>query len=138
MESGCQGSRGYEHDTATAQYRQYRPDFYFPAINTYLEHYALDRNGHPPAVFGTRYAESMQWKAQLHADKATALITTTFGDFVSGDLFSKLKAELTKRGQRFSPRPIDDVLTRLNEFQKTDYGSFHDVGLQARRAQHPT
>lgn len=116
--------RPYEHDTADLQYRQYRPDFYLPAITTYLEHYALDKNGRPPAVFGSRYAESMQWKAQLHADKATALITTTFGDFVSGDLFPKLEAELRKRGQTFEPRPIAEVLTRLNEFQKTDYGSF--------------
>lgn len=116
--------RPYEYDTADRQYRQYRPDFYFPAIKTYLEHYALDKNGRPPAVFRTRYAESMQWKAQLHADKATSLITTTFGDFVSGELLSKLEFELANRGQRFVPRPIEDVMTRLNDIQKIDYGSF--------------
>jgi DNA helicase-4 len=117
--------RPYEHDTADLQYRQYRPDFYLPAINAYLEHYALDKHGRPPVVFGEeRYMQSMFWKEQLHADKATALITTTFADFVSGELFPKLKAELQKRGQRFSPRPMEDVLARLNEFQKTNYASF--------------
>ena len=116
--------RPYEHDTANLRYRQYRPDFYLPDIKTYLEHYALDKNGRPPAAFGSRYAESMQWKAQLHAERATALITTTFADFVSGELFSKLESMLTLRGQKFAPRPIDEVLTRLNEIQNADYASF--------------
>jgi len=114
--------RPYEYDTANQEYRQYRPDFYLPDIDTYLEHYALDKNGRPPAAFGARYAESMQWKAQLHEEMATALITTTFADFVSGQLFSKLEEMLTTRGQRFAPRPVHDVLTRLNDFQKADYG----------------
>jgi len=116
--------RPYEYDTATVQHRQYQPDFYLPAIETYLEHYALDKNGNVPAAFGEKYAQAMAWKQQLHADKATQLITTTFGDFVSGELFPKLEAELKRRGQTFAPRPIDDVLRSLNELQKTDYGSF--------------
>lgn len=114
--------RPYEHDTSDLKYRQYRPDFYLPAIKTYVEHYALDKNGRPPAAFGARYAESMQWKAQLHAEKGTTLITTTFADFVSGELFSKLEAELKKRGQKFAPRPIAEVLTQLNKLHKTDDG----------------
>lgn len=116
--------RPYEYDTATVQHRQYQPDFYLPAIKTYLEHYALDKNGNVPAAFGDKYAEAMAWKQQLHDSKATELITTTFGDFVSGELFAKLKAELERRGQTFAPRPVDDVLNSLNELQKTDYGSF--------------
>jgi DNA helicase-4 len=120
----------YEYDTATEAFSQYRPDFYLPDIKTYLEHYALDANGRPPVAFGERYAESMQWKAQLHAEKATALITTTFAEFVSGALFPKLEKELRTRGQRFSPRPIGPVLERLNERQKTDYGAFLRTALK--------
>jgi DNA helicase-4 len=122
--------RPYEHDTADQHHRQYRPDFYFPAIRTYLEHYALDKDGHPPVAFGAKYLESMQWKAQLHAEKATALITTTFSDFVSGKLFAKLEKELKARGQRFSPRPIDVVLKRLNKLQKANFSSFLRTALK--------
>ena len=71
------------------QYRQYRPDFYLLIIKTYLEHYALDKNGNPPAIFGERYSESLRWKEQLHAENGTSLMTTTFADFVSGELFPK-------------------------------------------------
>lgn len=41
----------YEHDTANENHRQYKPDFYLPEINLYLEHYAVDQNGKPPAHF---------------------------------------------------------------------------------------
>ena len=116
--------RPYEYETADLDHRQYRPDFYLPAIRTYLEHYALDKNGRPPAAFGTKYVESMKWKAELHAAKATTLITTIFADFVSGELFPKLEVELKARGQKFSPRPIDAVLKRLNKFQKANFSSF--------------
>ena len=116
--------RPYEYETADREYRQYRPDFYLPVIKTYLEHYALDKNGNTPALFGERYSESLRWKEQLHAENGTSLMTTTFADFVSGELFPKLKTELQKRGQRFSPRPLADVLARLNGLQRTDYGPF--------------
>jgi DNA helicase-4 len=142
--------RPYEYETADQHYRQYHPDFYFPVIGAYLEHYAVDKNGRPPAAFGAKYAESMAWKASLHVEKATDLITTTFAEFVSGELFAKLEDELSRRGQQFSPRPIEDVLTRLNEFQKTDYGAFlrtcfkhaksnelDEVTLQARVESNP-
>ena len=116
--------RPYEYETADRDHRQYRPDFYFPAIKTYLEHYALDKNGRPPAAFGPKYGESMKWKAELHASKATTLITTTFSEFVSGELFPKLERELKARGQKFLPRPIGVVLKDLNKLQRANFSAF--------------
>jgi DNA helicase IV len=116
--------RPYEYDTADLEHRQYRPDFYFPAIKTYLEHYALDQNGRPPAAFGPKYLESTQWKAALHTAKATPVVTTTFNDFVSGELFPNLEGELKARGQTFSPRSIGVVLERLNKFERTTFSAF--------------
>jgi DNA helicase-4 len=116
--------RPYEYATADREHRQYRPDFFFPAIGTYLEHYALDSNGHPPAAFGQKYLESMKWKAKLHADKATALITTTFSDFIAGELFPKLEKELRSRGQVFAPRPVAAVLKDLSKSLKANIGAF--------------
>ena len=117
--------RPYEYETADNNRRQYRPDFYLPAIRTYLEHYALDKNGNPPASFGARYRESMAWKAQLHAEKTTALMTTTFDDFVTGRLFPRLERELRSRGQPLAPRPIEQVIERLNAYQrKAEFSAF--------------
>ena len=38
----------YKMRTATQQYGQYRPDFYLPDYDIYIEHFALDQNGQPP------------------------------------------------------------------------------------------
>ncbi|WP_067736131.1 UvrD-helicase domain-containing protein [Novosphingobium naphthalenivorans] len=47
--------RPYEHDTATEHHRQYRPDFFYPEIDLYHEHFALDEKGQAPAHFGGDY-----------------------------------------------------------------------------------
>lgn len=48
----------YRHDTADAQHRQYRPDFFLPDADAYLEHWALDAKGEPPPAFAG-YKEGM-------------------------------------------------------------------------------
>jgi DNA helicase-4 len=110
-----QYERPYQYETADKKYRQYKPDFYFPAINCYLEHYALDAKGNPPKAFGEKYRASMLWKRHLHAEKGTDVFETTFTEFVSGELFDKLEMELTNRGIKLKPRSREEVLERLNQ-----------------------
>lgn len=108
-----QYERAYEYNTADQEYRQYFPDFYFPEIDTYLEHYALDQYGNPPAAFGEKYRQSMEWKRALHAEKGTDVIETTFSDFQAGTLFTKLEAELKRRGAQTKPRSLNDIHTHI-------------------------
>lgn len=61
-----QYERAYEFDTVTDTHRQYRPDFYYPDVDAYHEHLALDANGRAPKHF-TRYMEDLAWKRDLHA-----------------------------------------------------------------------
>jgi DNA helicase-4 len=88
----------YEHDTADKSYAQYKPDFYYPALGLYHEHFALDANGKAPARFGKRYEEGVAWKRALHAEKGTAFFETTSAQCSDNSLFGKLEAELTHRG----------------------------------------
>jgi DNA helicase-4 len=94
----------YKHDTADAAHRQYRPDFYLPDVDAYLEHWALDENGDPPSEF-TGYKESMAWKKNLHAENGTTLLETTMAELWSGKAFGYLTEELTKRGITLDPNP---------------------------------
>ena len=87
----------YAHDVFDATHSQYRPDFYYPDIDTWHEHWAIDRDGKPPAAF-VGYAEGIAWKRKIHAHYSTPLIETTWADVVFGDGLSKLGAELTSRG----------------------------------------
>lgn len=94
----------YKHDTADAKHRQYRPDFFLPSVGAYLEHWALDDEGNPPADF-EGYKESMLWKRALHAQRGTVLLETTSAQLRTGEAFTYLKTELGRLGAVLDPNP---------------------------------
>lgn len=98
----------YKVDTADARHRQYHPDFYLPGPDVYLEHWAVDANGEPPADFAG-YKEGMAWKRGLHAAHGTTLLETTMADLWSGKAFTYLERELRKLGVELDPNPDREV-----------------------------
>lgn len=92
-----QYERSYIRDTADAAHSQYHPDFYYPDIDLYHEHWAVDAHGVPPANF-TDYAQAMEWKKALHAQEGTALFETTSAGIRDGSDFDRLAQELTRHG----------------------------------------
>ncbi|WP_051355335.1 UvrD-helicase domain-containing protein [Mesorhizobium erdmanii] len=97
--------RVYEHKTATETHRQYQPDFYYPDIQLYHEHFALGADGRAPDHFDGDYVEGAKWKRSMHAEMDTALFETTSHEISTGAALSNLEAELRKREQtiRFDP-----------------------------------
>jgi len=87
----------YKYNTANATYSQYMPDFYYPEIDLYHEHFALDAQGNPPASF-KGYRSTAQWKRNLHQVRGTSLIETTSHQLRTGEAFDHLRRELTARG----------------------------------------
>ena len=116
--------RSYEYETADRLHRQYHPDFYFPDIDCYHEHFALDENGKAPAIFAGDYEEGVRWKRILHAEKKTSLIETTSAMYRASKVFEHLDTELKSRGQKFSPRSPDEILARLAEQKLPSYTGF--------------
>jgi len=96
--------RPYEHPTATADRAQYKPDFYLPDIPAYLEHWALDRSGRPPASF-IGYTEDMAWKKDLHRRHGTILLETTMAGVWDGKAFEDLGMALARHGLALCPEP---------------------------------
>jgi DNA helicase-4 len=94
----------YERDTVDAEHRQYRPDFFYPDIGLYHEHFALDAKGNAPAHFGD-YVAGVEWKRELHEANGTALIETTSHQIRQGLVFEHLASELTSRGIELDPNP---------------------------------
>lgn len=90
--------RPYEHDTATEHHSQYRPDFYYPDIDLYHEHFALDDKGQAPAHFEGDYVSGVRWKRALHAEKGTQFFETTSHGIRRADGFASLAEELKRRG----------------------------------------
>lgn len=87
----------YSLDVATATHSQYRPDFYYPDIDAWHEHWAIGYDGNPPKSF-TGYAEGMKWKRALHAEQGTTLVETEWARIVDASGFAELAKDLERLG----------------------------------------
>ena len=87
----------YPVDTADEEHSQYHPDFYYSAIDTWHEHWAIGRDGLPPSSF-EGYAESMAWKKNLHLEHRTPLIETTWAEIMHGNGLEILRDHLVGSG----------------------------------------
>ena len=106
----------YAVDTADREHRQYQPDFYLPAHNIYLEHFALDRNGRPPPGWDG-YAEGVAWKRQIHERYKTHLIETYSWYQSAGILRSQLQQILAGAGVSMNPQDGRDLVRQLAQQQ---------------------
>lgn len=109
----------YPHPTADQYHREYRPDFYYPDIDLYHEHFALDARGQPPASF-EGYLDSVAWKRELHHQHQTALFETTSHGLRQGDDLERLKAELSARGLH----PVADANNLANPKHPVEVSNF--------------
>jgi len=96
--------RPYVHDVSDASHSQYHPDFYYPGIDVWHEHWALNRDGRPPKEF-SGYERDMQWKRNLHGQFGTKLIETTWSEVMFEGGLKRLQDELTRLGIQFDWNP---------------------------------
>lgn len=89
--------------------RQYQPDFYYPDIDVWHEHWALGSDGNPPPHFDG-YAESMAWRRQTHTRYSTRLIETTSATIRDGSGFEHLEQELRRHGIQLEEDPYREAL----------------------------
>lgn len=99
--------RPYEHDTASVEYRQYRPDFYLSSHGIYIEHFGINSKGEPPPFIRDpqRYLDGMRWKRDVHKRNGTTLVETFSHQAAAGTLLKVLARELAQRG--VEARPLD-------------------------------
>lgn len=72
----------YKYKTASKMFGQYKPDFYLPEYDIYIEHFGIDKNGKVPAWFKgdetktaqEKYTEGIEWKRAEHLSNDTILI----------------------------------------------------------------
>lgn len=108
--------RSYEIDTATPDFSRYRPDFYLVDYGIYIEHFALNHAGMPPAHFNQqRYLDGITWKRKLHEKNKTTLIETFSYLRWDGCLEEHLKGLLEDAGVVFEPKASEDLLNELRQ-----------------------
>ena len=111
----------YEHDLATSQRRQYKPDFRLPEHRIYIEHFGIDANGNPaPFIDREQYWRDMEWKRGVHAEHGTILIETFSHEQADGRLLRNLTEKLTAHGVNLSPIPREDMFAALEQQGRID------------------
>jgi len=106
----------YKVGVATKKHRQYKPDFYLPTYDVYIEHFGVDRKGRTaPFVDREKYLAEMSWKRRIHRENNTVLIETYSWEKTEGVLLENLKRKLLSAGVKLAEIPPEQVFNRLNK-----------------------
>jgi len=139
----------YAHEVSDASHAQYRPDFYYPQIDVWHEHWALGADGKPPASF-QGYQDAIRWKKSIHRQYGTRLIETTWNDILSLQGFKDLAADLRRHGLKLDwnpdrpipgARPVEPerLATLIRTFMShVKANSLTDLDLAARLTASPS
>ena len=112
----------YQHKTWTIEKRQYKPDFYLPDFDVYIEHFGIDRDRNTaPYINRKEYLEGIEWKIQKHKEYETTLVQTFSYEFTENTLLTLLKEKLLKHDVVFielTPAEIHELLKEEIEGNK--------------------
>jgi DNA helicase-4 len=112
----------------TPDYRDYHPDFFLPAYNLWIEHWAIDRDGRVPDWFSSgnfatpsdRYKAGMEYKREQFKDRGQKLLETFHYQYSEGTLISDLEGQLATNGVVTREVPMQEVLARIDKLIRRD------------------
>lgn len=107
----------YRIDTRTAEYGQYKPDFYLPDYDIYIEYFGVNKKGEVPSYFRGRsgmtasqaYQASMDWKRRTHRENGTIMVECYAYENMEGTLLDNLKQRLAEHGVELSPKSAQEL-----------------------------
>lgn len=113
----------YEHKTANIDYGQYKPDFFLPGYQIYIEHFGINKNGETKftnndnenKINSKKYRKQMEWKRNLHATYKTKLIETFSYEFIDGDWRDKLTKKLKDNKVKFVPKSTNEIKAFISQ-----------------------
>lgn len=100
--------------------KEYKPKFYLPEYDIYIEYYEVDKNNNVPVYLGNKknYLEGIEWRRKCHEDNGTNLVECFYYDRKSGKLLNKLKRSLKKLGVKFCEKDDKELWWCAQEYQK--------------------
>ncbi|MCE9943724.1 UvrD-helicase domain-containing protein [Aeromonas rivipollensis] len=121
----------YIHKTATVDRRQYKPDFYLPDSQLYIEYLGLDRQQRTaPFVNQDAYLEGVAWKRELHRQQGTHLAELYSYQLWEGILEEALLEILNNAKIPHQLRNIDLLLDELKASSMSPWQGFIDLMLR--------
>jgi len=113
--------RLYPHEPSTSEKGPYRPDFYLPDCDIWIEHFGINAEGKTaPYVPQKEYLQSMVWKKDLHERHGTTLIQTFSHEHAAGTLLRGLETKLRAGGAILSPISPAETFDILREQGRID------------------
>ncbi len=116
----------YEHpykiDVSNSEYGQYKPDFYLPDYDIYIEYFSINKEGKVPTYFKVshnktateRYHELIKWKEKIHKDNNTKMIECYAYEKFDGNLLKNLKNKLLKNNINLNPKSSEELWKDIN------------------------
>lgn len=119
----------YKYPTADNTYAQYRPDFYLPGSDIYIEHFGIiNKEYDVPKWFSAadyttpkeKYKAGIDWKREKHEEYQTKLVETYSYENRNDSLLSNLQQKLEAYGVIFKPRTNEEIWEILNSVAKDE------------------
>ncbi|MCL2846788.1 MAG: UvrD-helicase domain-containing protein [Firmicutes bacterium] len=111
----------YPHDTSTDNFRRvYKPDFFLPDYDIYLEHFGINKQNRCPwlsKIEEQKYLEGMAWKREIHVANDTRLVETYSYYQADGKLLVNLENILLGNGVTLEPVSFDIMKSLVDEIQ---------------------
>jgi DNA helicase-4 len=99
----------------------YRPDFYLPEYDLYIEHWGLDENGEVAPWFSwttDEYLEKLRWARGEFARNDPDLVDTYDFEYESGRLERALRHRLTSAGVTLDRMEFDEFVDEAFEYDR--------------------
>ncbi len=98
-------------------WENFNPDFYYPDIDVYHEHFGLNHDGKAPQFRGN-YAEQAENKRVLFNETIPGQwFETRSANFRDGTIFDLLESRLRAHGQTFNPRSLVELEQRISDLK---------------------
>lgn len=108
----------YEYEKEYKYLNTYRPDFYLPEYDIYIEHFGVNEDNTTASfVNNEKYLKEMEWKRDFHKAHQTILIETYSYQFKKGTLLESLKEKLLEHNVKFIEKK-EEILEKLRNFGK--------------------
>ncbi len=122
----------YKYNNNMKTNPKYKPDFYLPEYNIYIEYFGIDENGNVPSFFKSdneisakdKYMNSIIWKRKTHELNHTNLIECYAYEKKKNLLIKNLKAHLKEYKVNFKPKTEKEIWQAI---QNNNTGIFHEV-----------
>jgi DNA helicase-4 len=125
----------YQYNTATKNHAQYKPDFYLPDFDIYIEHFGIDRNGNVPKWFddnhyedaNEKYKLGIKWKRETHKKYKTTLIETFSYEKTEGELLLNLEKKLKLNRVVVKPKSSTEVAEIISKVAPEEINNFNQL-----------